>query len=276
MEHDTKNIKFDRKRLVALCCLCLCLVVFGFSVFQIVHYYTENVEQQAVVDQIKQEGIRPADPPANVPLVDENGNEIDLSKLYPDIQVDFSALQKDYVDVTAWIYCKDTKIHYPVVHTTDNNYYLYRLPNGETNNSGSIFMDCRNDWDYTGWNYLLYGHNMKNGTMFGTVMDYRDQKFFEEHPVMFYFTPDQTYRLEIFAGVHTTSTSYIYSTPYTRTEQQQYLDQIFSQNSLQSDIEVSIDDQIMILSTCSGAVNSTQRYVLVAKMVPLYPTEEEF
>ena len=81
--------------------------------------------------------------------------------------VDFSLLKQENEDIVGWIYCEGTPISYPVVQSGDNQYYLHRLINGEYNIAGSIFMDYRNNAELEDNNTIIYGHNMKNNTMFG-------------------------------------------------------------------------------------------------------------
>ena len=91
-------------------------------------------------------------------------------------------------DVVAWIDCEDTLINDPIVQNGDNNYYLRRLLNGQYNLSGTLFIDYRNQADFSDWNTIIYGHNMNNDTMFGILPDYRKQELFDPHPVMYLLT----------------------------------------------------------------------------------------
>lgn len=92
------------------------------------------------------------------------------------IQVDFDALSAVNPDVTGWIYLPDSVISYPVVQGEDNSYYLKHLFDGTPNSSGCLFLDSRCE-GLTGRNSVIYGHYMKNGTLFGSLKEYRDQAY---------------------------------------------------------------------------------------------------
>lgn len=91
------------------------------------------------------------------------------------LEIDFAGLKAVNPDVIAWIQILALDISYPVVQGKDNAYYLHHLFSGESNINGSIFVDCHNQPDFTDQNTIVYGHNMKNGSMFGTLDKYQDQ-----------------------------------------------------------------------------------------------------
>jgi len=259
------------------------LFVFLFSSFQIFMYFREGSLQQNVNEQILSQGIRPvqkpdatqtetSEPATQEPQTSESVPPVSTEKqimTVPDIEVDFDVLKKYYPDMVAWLYTDGTVIHYPVMQSTDNDYYLYRLPNGDENKAGSLFLDFSDNADFSEWIYRIYGHNMQNDTMFGTLLEYRSQTYYDEHPYMFLFTPEKIYRLEIFAGVHTKAVSYVYYKPQNDSERAEYLSQIRKSSVFSSSVKVSVKDQIVILSTCSGPVNGDARFVIAAKMVPI-------
>ena len=252
------------------------LAVFVVSSYQIISYYLEKKEEndlnqsmiQEAVVSIKSEPIYREVETATKP---ETSEEEDVRKvlLYPDISVDLEKLKKEYPKIVGWLYLPDTVINYPVMQDEDNEYFVFHLPNGAENSAGSIFMDCRNASDLSQKNYVLYGHNMKNNTMFGRILDYRRPEYFDAHPYLFYFTEDAVYRLEIFAGVHTKSDSYVYSVPTDGEDYRKYLSKLCSSSVFDSEIQVTSSDQIFVLSTCSGAVGDEKRFVVCAKLVPL-------
>ena len=100
----------------------------------------------------------------------------------------------------AWITGEDTPIDYPVMHTDNNEYYLSYLYSGEENRYGALFVDCRNTGLFTDPNTVIYGHNMKNDAMFGSLMGYKEQAYYEEHPTMTLYTPDGDYTIELLSG----------------------------------------------------------------------------
>lgn len=118
-------------------------------------------------------------------------------------------------DVIAWIDIPGLSISYPVVQGTDNAYYLHHLFTGEYNSSGSIFTDCHNRPDFTDQNTILYGHNMKNGSMFGTLSHYQDQALWEASPYFCLYVPERWLKYQIFScyAGYVGSEAYTYAFP---------------------------------------------------------------
>ncbi len=252
-------------------------VAFLFSGYQIVSYFLESKEE----GDLNQEMIHTAVVPSANSLVyvedvitteEPVTEEITTKKkilYYPDIAVDIQKIKSEYPGVVGWLYLPETKINYPVMQWDDNDYFVHRLPNGKENSAGSIFMDCRSAADLSQRNYILYGHNMKNNSMFGMVLEYRDPEFFEEHPYLFYFTESAKYRLEVFAGVHTKSDSDVYSFPQTDDEMWYYISKLRTNSVFKSEVKVSKNDRVFVLSTCSGSTSDDRRFVVCAKLVPI-------
>ena len=112
------------------------------------------------------------------------------------IDVNFGALNAMNANVVGWLYCEGTPINYPVVQSTDNSYYLNRLYDNQSNSAGAIFMDAQNAPDLSDVNTIIYGHNMKNGSMFASLQNYDEQWYYGEHPVMYYLTKDHDYQID--------------------------------------------------------------------------------
>ena len=181
--------------------------------------------------------------------------------------VDFAALKETCPDVVAWIFCGGTPVNYPVVQSSDNVYYLYRLLDGRQNKNGTLFMDCRNSSDFSDWNSVIYGHNMKNNSMFGIVPEYMDQEFYEKHPVWYLLTEEQDYRIELVGGYVTPADSDIYALPATQEKKSELLKRAARKSSFESDTKVNEDDRMITLSTCVYDYENA-RYVLVGVLRP--------
>lgn len=185
-------------------------------------------------------------------------------------KVDFEALSKMSDEVVGWIYCPDSPINYPVMQGEDNQKYVSVLPNGKKNSAGSIFADHRQSPFGTDRNFIIYGHNMKNDSMFGTLIEYRKQAYFESHPVFYYFTPDGAYIIELYAGFHTEATLDFYNVYMDEEQAADYMANARRRSTFASDIEYKEGDRIVTLSTCvTGDENDLSRYVLVGVAKPL-------
>ena len=107
--------------------------------------------------------------------------------------VDFAALESINSDCVAWIRIDGTAIDYPVVQGYDNSFYLKHLFDGEWNGAGCIFLDSRVEPDLSDRHSVLYGHHMKNGTMFSDIAKYKDQTYYENHATGMILTPSKNY-----------------------------------------------------------------------------------
>jgi len=178
------------------------------------------------------------------------------------IEVDFSVLQPKIPDLRGWIYCPDTPIHYPVVQGKDNRYYVRRMPTGEANHSGSIFLDRRNPSDLSGRYNLIHGHNMQDTSMFGTLPNYKDQAYYDEHKLVYLLTPDGDYVIELFAGFTAPHDDSIYTIPATGKERMRIAQECIGRSDFTSEVRPQEDDQLIILSTCDYTFDEA-RYVVI-------------
>ncbi len=185
------------------------------------------------------------------------------------VSVDFEALKGENPDVVGWLCCEDTPINYPILQAQDNDYYLQRLMNGTSNANGSIFMDYRNSSDFSDWNSILYGHNMQNGAMFGTIQRYKQQHYYEKHPVLYLLTPEQDYKVILFSGYTTWSTaSATYGFPEELEERNVLVENALERSTFKAGAEILDTDRLLTLSTCAYEFDDA-RYVLVGVLRPL-------
>lgn len=176
--------------------------------------------------------------------------------------VDFESLQAINPDIIAWIFIEGTNINYPVVQGPDNSYYLHRLSDGSYNGAGSIFMDYRNESDLSDRNTVLYGHHMKNGSMFQNITKYKDPSFYEAHPVCLIMTPNGNYKLEFFAGYVIDMNSQAWKMEFESDEEYtRWLEDAISKSTFTSTIKPTAQDRVVTLSTCTYEY-SDARYVL--------------
>ena len=187
-------------------------------------------------------------------------------------EVDFDALVKKNKDVKAWIYSKDTVINYPVVQGDDNETYLHTTYENNYNFAGTIFVDYENSSDFSDCNTLIYGHNMKNGSMFGNLKKFtEDQSTYEKSKYFWILTPEKNYRYEIISAY----TTGVNSDTYTLfkgpgEEYQNYLNTIQGYSEIKTEAtELTVKDKIVTLSTCTG--NEATRFVVQGKQVNAEP-----
>ena len=173
------------------------IAVFLFAAGRILQVYLNYRESQKVYEQMEEftqktenQDLSPEGGPGKTPEeVAEQGF----------LQVDFDKLREINPDVIAWIEIPGLKISYPVVQGRDNDYYLHHLITGENHKSGSIFMDFHNQKDLSDRNSIIYGHNMKDGSMFGTLDQYQSQVLYQNYPCFYIYVPGYIYEYQIFS-----------------------------------------------------------------------------
>lgn len=186
------------------------------------------------------------------------------------LDLDWTGLEDLNKDIKGWIYLDKTIIDYPIVHNPDASYdyYLHRNVYKNYLYAGSIFMDVRNRGDFSDFNTIIYGHHMKDGSMFHVLTDYTEQKFYDEHPEMIIVTPNQAYKVKLFAGeIVKEDDKDVYACNFnSRAERQALIDRLIKNSTFKAkDVNVTPDDKIVTFSTCSyGSIgdDETERYVV--------------
>lgn len=178
-------------------------------------------------------------------------------------KIDFTKLKEKNAETGGWITIDGTAIDYPVVQAGDNSYYLNHDFNNNQSIQGSIFMDYRNQMDIEDQHTILYGHNMKNGTMFHDLNKYKEESFLNEHTYVTYYGQRGYYKWEIFSTYNTDPTSDYLQTEFDSGEQYvSFINQLVSQSDFAYNGEpFSEEDQILTLSTCSEGVKNGRRVV---------------
>lgn len=176
-------------------------------------------------------------------------------------QKDFSSLQAGSPDTVAWITGEDTPIDYPVMHTDNNEYYLSHLYSGEENRYGTLFADCRNT--------VIYGHNMKNDAMFGSLMGYKEQAYYEEHPTMTLYTPDGDYTIELLSGtLESGDREFVRFRFESEEDFTGYIQSLQSRSTFSSHGTAVPGDRLVSLCTCTYKQNNA-RYLVVGRLLPV-------
>ncbi len=187
----------------------------------------------------------------------DNGEEMEATEAphpYADVRVpitvDFDTLLEINPDVVGWIYCEGTVINYPVLKGKTNDTYLYHQYDGTYSPGGSIFMDYRCEGDFSGDYTVIYGHNMLADSMFNCLDYFRDEEYLQDHSRFFYLTPaGKNYCLEV-ACVNLTA----YKDElrlFELRDDERNLELIRSRAEADTGIEVSNEDQIVVLATCT-------------------------
>lgn len=170
-------------------------------------------------------------------------------------------------DTRGWITIDDTRIDYPVVQGETDMEYINTDVFGEFALSGSIFLSCLNKPDFTDSYNLIYGHHMDNGGMFGDVIEFTDETYFENHQTGTLYLTDRTYGISLFACMEVDAYDRLIYAPGEECSMQELLNYLKQTATHYRDIGVTINDQIVGLSTCVDA-QTNGRVVVFGRLDP--------
>ena len=242
--------------------LIVAIAVFCYAAFNLYHIYTEYKKGTDEYNQIEEMAVTERD-------ADSGEAAGPNAQLKPPIEVDFDKLKSVNEDVVGWIYVDALPdISYPIVKGKDNQTYLHQTYEKNYNFAGTIFVDYENSGDFSDCNTLVYGHNMKNGSMFGHLKKFReDDRLYKQDKYFWILTPERNYRYEIISAYTTGVNSDTYTLFKGPGEEfEKYLETIKGYSEIQTDdTDLTIKDKIVTLSTCTG--NESTRFVVQGKRV---------
>lgn len=252
--HRGRRKKKGGSNIVSNIILVIAIVVFAVSAYKLYGIFSEynkgDKEYQKIQDLV-----------INTEKKDDTKEET--------FSVDFEKLLEMNSDVVGWIrFDEPSEINYPVVQGRDNEEYLKRTFEANTNKLGTLFVDVKNPGDFSGRNTFIYGHNMKNGSMFAQLLKYKDDSFYKEHPYFYIYTPDGKVRTyEIFSAGVVKDTSDSYIMDYADDAAfQTYIDYIKQQSAYPTSAEVTTASKIVSLSTCTN-VRDDERFLVHGVMI---------
>jgi sortase B len=179
----------------------------------------------------------------------------------------FEELLKINKDTVGWLTIPHSNIDYPILQADDNDYYLHHSFEHKKNSAGAIFMDYRNDPLSIGQNTILYGHRMRDGSMFKHLVKYLDNRFFTENPIITFDGLVKDGKWQVFSAYITdTSFNYIQTKFDSDNQYSAFLKAISERSKHKTSITLSIDDKILTLSTCSYEFDNA-RIVVHAKLI---------
>ena len=256
-----------------------CICCLGFVIW----YLYQDAQSQKQYEELQETVVEEVTPEPteaeNLEQTYENGDAEGTEAALPDDifldmqnPIDFEKLQEINTDIYAWIRISDTPIDYPIAQREgDDTYYLHHDMYGESRFAGCIYTEDCNSKDFTDPNTVIYGDNMKNGSMLKGLHKFADSTFFEEHPYIYIYTPDHVLAYKVFAAYTYDDRHIINSFDFTDKEVfAEYLDDIFHVRAMDAnireDVSVTADDRIITLETCVGG-DSDARYLVQAVLI---------
>ena len=189
-------------------------------------------------------------------------------KWYDVAQVNLQELKKQNGDVTGWLYFENEDISYPIMYSGDDTTYLHTALDGSYASAGSIFMEENNHPDFQDSHTIIYGHNMRNLSMFGKLRYYKQKEYYDNHTYFQIFTDKGIYRYQIFAYADVPADSFVYQVPYgTDDSFTSFIQQLKKQSYYDTGVDVTQKDKVVTLSTCS---TTGKRFIVNAARVDEY------
>lgn len=244
--------------------LLIALGVFAFSAYQLITIWMEYKKGNDEYNDLKQyvstseEKKEPEENPEEV--VEEDPD--------PGPEIDFAELKAINQDIIGWLQVEAIEdINYPIVQGKDNDYYLHRTFKDTYNFAGSIFLGSENKADFSDCNSMVYGHNMKNGSMFGQLKKFRQQEIYDTSRYFWICTPAKNYKYEIISAQEVSIDSDAY-TLFSRGDKEfvSYMEKMRSQSIIPiPDTSFTKGDKIVTLSTCT--TNTSTRFIVQGRRV---------
>lgn len=252
------------------------LGIFCFSAYNLVTIFLEykagtdeyeGLKQYAVTSMVKpvDQDISQQDLPADTQ--EEPDAEQVAPQAYEPPQVDFASLKAINPDVVGWLDMEMLDISYPLVQAQDNDYYLHTTVEGNYNFSGAIFVDAANKEDFSDHNTIIYGHNMKNKSMFGQLKFITEKEAYKISRYFWICTPEHTYKYEVFSAYITSIAGDTYTIyPDGGAEFLSWTEGQAARSAIPNEgITYSQDDYVVTLSTCTS--DDAHRYVVLGRRV---------
>lgn len=283
-QQDLQN-KMNIKLIIHIACIVGFLCCAVWLIWYFVSRYnnsvlTKDMQEHYMVTPVPMDALFTAEPVSTSELNLFGDREYpDFAGLdVPRLEPDFAGLQEINPDIYAWLYVPDTAINYPVVQRAgDADYYLRRDIQGNRSTAGTLFTQYYNQKDWMDNLTVIYGHNMRDGSMFASLHYFEDSQFFQEHPYIYIYTPDYTLVYQVFASYDYPDVHLLLN--YTMNDHDSfalYLDQVLSLDGLNvninQDAEVTADDRVLTLSTCVSGDRSEDRYLVQAKLFAVEKT----
>ena len=229
----------------------LFIIILIISIVYIAKWFVDNKENEEISDKVSE---------AIIEINENKDEEIEY-------KVDFVKLKEINNQIVAYLKVNGTKIEYAVVQAKDNSYYLRRNLDKKYNIGGSIFMDYKNKLDGTDKNIVIYGHNMKNDSMFGTLKNILKEEWYnnEENYIINLTTEKEEKKYKVFSVYKIKTEDYYIDTEFKENEFEKFINTLKDRSIKDFGTEIDEQDNILTLSTCAD--NNAYRIVLHAKQI---------
>ena len=251
MKHEKEKTSRGMKKIITTLLLYIFILIMIISGIKIIKWLNDNKKSKDIVGKI-QDSI----------TINQEINSIDK------YNIDFQNLKKINSDTSAWIKVEGTEIEYPVVKTTNNDYYMTHSFDKSENGAGWVFVDYRNKANGLDRNMVIYGHNRRDGSMFGTLKNILTDEW-QNNPdnlVIPFITENEKFEYQVFSVYRVENEDYYITTDFTSdNEFHNFINTVKARSEKDFKIDVTTDDNILTLSTCAD--DNRYRVVLHAKKI---------
>ena len=272
-EYKPKKVIKKRRRLKKWV-LIVIIIILGFTasfnILRLLDWNKDNTKTNDNINKIsntKTEEIKDNENTELISTPDDKESDYWYYITFPLIKVDFTELIKKNEDTVGWINVNNTNINYPVVQSTDNNYYLTHSYDKKENEAGWVFLDYRNNKDFTSKNNIIYAHSRLDKTMFGSLSKVLKQSWYKDksNHIIRLSTPTKDSLWQIFSVYVIKEETYYITTSWpSDTEYLDFLNTIKERSKYNFNTELNTNDKILTLSTC---YSDTERTVVHAKLI---------
>lgn len=261
----------NRRKVIKILLVIICLVCLGVLGYRAYDLHVGHGSNEQALDLAKIPELAPTDPNET----DDTAGAVDdsdpISRTLA--EMDLSALQQVNPDVIGWIYIPNTVVSYPMLIGVDNQEYLRHTWQKEYSTMGSIFLECNSRPDLSDFNTIIYGHRMRDMSMFACLQYYNDKTYWAEHPSVYVVSDLGVYRYDIYASYETSVRSPIYELYVTDPVRKGEIIQFGLNNSvIDTGIVPTAEDQIVTLSTCPSRGTAT-RWIVQGVLTDVYPID---
>lgn len=230
------------------------IALFIFSCYKLIGMLSDYSEGDSIYKESREEYTKKTEPKKGV--------------FGLDFTIDIEKLENENSDIVGWIYIDNTQVNYPLLKDDNNDYYLKSTYNNIYSDFGSIFIDYRCSDNLEDSNTIIYGHNTKNGSMFGSLKKYKSSDYLSEHRYVYIIKKDIAYKYEIVSAQTVKTDDPVYTLNFTSADEHiKWYEEVLSRSEFTADPSGFTDeDKTITLSTCTTG-DENERFTVVAKLI---------
>jgi sortase B len=271
MDRDERKARrrFEKKQIISAAVL---LCIMFVSLYYVAYDEYKRQKNEKIYEQMRVTESTEEQDTEEIEVTEEPETETEDPTVYCEKLYDFDELREQNEDIYAWIVVPGTQVDYPVLQCDTDNYYLDYNVDGSRGYPACIYTNKCNFRDFSDYITVLYGHNMKNGSMFGCLHSFEDEEFFEENDSIIVYTEQNRLTYQIYAAVKYND-NYIPSYFDVRSETdkfsfidslEEYMDE--TESHKRDGVEIEEGDRIITLSTCVSG-ERPRRYLVIGKLI---------